>query len=136
MSFKQNQIRDIIRNKCFYKSALVFINCFNTNKNKKAFYYQVAWSPRRYWRYAVTNKPAIVTGTNPKTIPDNKGSTIKIYYLIMCLIFAFIDIFMYLSNLNTTHQAHRLKSKTIFMFFFKMYISLLFILHIKYSSFF
>ena len=23
------------------------------------------------------NKPAIVTGTNPNTIPDNKGSTIK-----------------------------------------------------------
>jgi len=39
--------------------------------------YQVAWSPRRYCKYAVTNKPAIVTGTNPNTIPDNKGSTIK-----------------------------------------------------------
>ncbi len=36
----------------------------------------MAKSPRRYCKYAVTNKPAIVTGTNPKTIPDNKGSTI------------------------------------------------------------
>lgn len=38
--------------------------------------YQVAWSPRRYCKYAVTKRPAIVTGTNPNTIPDNKGSTI------------------------------------------------------------
>ena len=41
--------------------------------------YQLAWSPRRYCKYAVTKRPAIVTGTNPKTIPDNKGSTIIIF---------------------------------------------------------
>ena len=36
----------------------------------------MAKSPRRYCKYAVTNRPAIVTGINPKTIPDNKASTI------------------------------------------------------------
>lgn len=47
------------------------------------YFYHVAWSPRRYCKYAVTNKPAIVTGTRPKTIPDNKGSTI----IEKCLLF-------------------------------------------------
>lgn len=35
-------------------------------------------SPRRYCKYAVTNNPAKVIGTNPKTIPESKVSTISI----------------------------------------------------------
>ncbi len=42
----------------------------------------LSWSPRRYCKYAVTNKPVIVTGTNPSTIPDNRGSTIVLTKLI------------------------------------------------------
>ncbi len=49
---------------------------FKTKNLYISFYYQVAWSPRRYCKYAVTNRPAIVTGTNPNTIPESKGSTI------------------------------------------------------------
>jgi hypothetical protein len=52
----------------------------DSKRKKKLFLYQVAWSPRRYCKYAVTNKPAIVTGTNPNTIPESKGSTIKNIY--------------------------------------------------------
>ena len=40
------------------------------------FFYRPNWLPRRYCKYAVTNKPAIVTGTKPNTIPESKGSTI------------------------------------------------------------
>lgn len=37
----------------------------------------VTRSPRRYWRQAVTNNPASVTGTSPSTMPDKRGSTIE-----------------------------------------------------------
>lgn len=46
----------------------------NSIENQK-----LAKSPLRYCKYAVTNSPAIVTGTKPNTIPDNNGSTIFIY---------------------------------------------------------
>jgi hypothetical protein len=36
-----------------------------------------SWSPRRYCRYAVTNRPDSVTGISPKTIPERSGSTIN-----------------------------------------------------------
>ena len=52
-------------------------------------YYPRNWSPRRYCKYAVTNKPKRVTGINPKTIPDNNGSTmffLRIFMLQMNLI--------------------------------------------------
>ena len=42
-------------------------------------FYKFNWSPRRYCKYAVTNKPAKVTGTNPSTIPDKRGSTMFLY---------------------------------------------------------
>lgn len=60
------KISDFVINKFMTKSLIFFIY----------LNYQVAWSPRRYCKYAVTNKPAIVTGTKPNTIPESKGSTI------------------------------------------------------------
>lgn len=39
-------------------------------------HYRFNWSPRRYCKYAVTNKPDRVTGISPNKIPDNRGSTI------------------------------------------------------------
>jgi hypothetical protein len=66
------------RHKEFHLEQLLsLIFKINRKSLELVFNYQEAWSPRRYCKYAVTNKPAIVTGTNPKTIPDNKGSTIK-----------------------------------------------------------
>ena len=67
-------------------------------KHKKLYKYKIVewgikliyksnWSPRRYCKYAVTNNPANVTGTNPSTIPDKRGSTIKtLIFLFKCLI--------------------------------------------------
>jgi hypothetical protein len=55
------------------------INILYLNKNIKVeyiYFYKFNWSPRRYCKYAVTNKPNNVTGINPNTMPDKRGSTI------------------------------------------------------------
>ena len=44
-------------------------------KRKKNYKELVTRSPRRYCKYAVTKRPASVTGIKPKTIPDKSGST-------------------------------------------------------------
>ena len=43
---------------------------------KRFLVYIFNTSPRKYCKYAVTNNPVNVTGTNPNTIPDKSGSTI------------------------------------------------------------
>ena len=48
---------------------------------KSILNYKLSWSPRRYCKNAVTKRPEIVTGNNPRTIPDKSGSTIKNFYL-------------------------------------------------------
>ena len=45
-------------------------------------FYIPNWLPRRYCKYAATKSPVIVTGTRPKTIPDNNTSTILYILLI------------------------------------------------------
>ena len=39
------------------------------------------WLPRRYCKNAATKRPKADTVISPKTIPDNKGSTILIFCL-------------------------------------------------------
>ncbi len=51
--------------------------------------YTPNWLPRLYCKYAATNRPVIVTGTNPKTRPDNSASTIDIILILNILIDSF-----------------------------------------------
>jgi len=49
-------------------------------KKEKIKVYRFNWSPRLYWRYAVTKRPARVTGISPSTMPDKSASTIKVQF--------------------------------------------------------
>jgi hypothetical protein len=42
------------------------------------FIYKPNWFPLLYCRYAATKSPANVTGINPSTMPNNKGSIILV----------------------------------------------------------
>lgn len=42
------------------------------------FIYKPNWFPLLYCRYAATKSPVNVTGINPRTMPNNKGSIILV----------------------------------------------------------
>lgn len=88
-----------------------------TFKNYKEL---VTRSPRRYCKYAVTKRPANVTGIKPKTIPDKSGSTI--FKKVLKSDFELNTIYIYSNYYNFkiySKLKYKRKEKKILPFFIR-----------------